>query len=425
MDEKRRSRRDFFQNVIIALLLLSAVFLFAGTQRSTLGNDDGFLSFFSDTPMQSSSTTLTQTSAVSFPVRVAVTGAFGRYGSVSMTTTHDDFEGLSRLLSNALGTAQSFSVCNSQEFLAALKSTSVYFDFLSPLPLSVLMENTNHAIPDSISARQLIISVRNNAVQLYLWDDFNRYMVASTALSTYDLDQAISRYELGNAQFALDLIQSNANARSIAPCSLFLAETPTLSALASTTPSLDNSRLLTALEFNPNTKFRYTESTGTEVIEENSRTLRIHADGNIHYQSGGADALTISAAGEQPTLSEAAAGASALLNTLLGPSAEEAALYIQQIQQSDNTLLLTFGYHINGIPVRFSDGSDAASVTLSGRVVTDLTLQIRQYKSNGSQSLLLPLSQALAIACRYPGAELFIGYADNGSNTANASWLID
>ena len=45
-------------------------------------------------------------------------------------------------------------------------------------------------------------------------------------------------------------------------------------------------------------------------------------------------------------------------------------------------------------------------------------------KKEMEPSLLLPLQQALAIAARYGNAELSIGYADSGSGTVSAQWLI-
>lgn len=424
MEERRRSRRDFLQNIVITLLLLSSVCLFTATQRSTLEHDGGLLRLFSEGAAQSGDTAPTPSPAASFPVRVAVTGAFGRYGSIALTSGDDDAEALTRLLRSALSSAQSFSACTGQSFLFALRDTSVYFDFLAPLPLPVIAEMTGCTLRSDASARHLILSVRDDTVYLHIWDHGSRYLSAATTLSGDEVEQTVSRYELGSAQFALDLAESNTDARSIDPCSLFLTETPSLSVLTASASAADSSHLLTALGFNPNTKFRYTESTGTEVIEENSRTLRIRTDGRIHYQSGGSDALSIASAAQHPTITELVSGAGALLRSILGTSAGEAALYVQQIQQTEQTVLITFGYHVGGIPICFSDGSSAASVTLSGGVVTDLTLQLRQYHESGTPSLLLPLPQALSIACRQVGSELFIGYTDLGGDTVQAAWLM-
>ena len=159
---------------------------------------------------------------------------------------------------------------------------------------------------------------------------------------------------------------------------------------------------------------------------ESERSLRIYTDGSIYYKSGGNTALTIEAAGDLPTLQEAVTGASALLNTLLAPAAGDAALYLQSIRSSGVSTTLTFGYQMRGVPIRFADGGSAATVTLSGSAVSTLELRFRRYTPTETNSLLLPLRQALAItAAKEPGTELSIGYTDNGSGSVSAGWLAD
>ena len=224
--------------------------------------------------------------------------------------------------------------------------------------------------------------------------------------------------------FAADLAEQDINATDLSPCSLFLEQTPSLSSLTSEIPAWDDSLLLADLRFNPNTKNRYTDN-GTEVISESGRSLRLRPDGSVTYQSGGDGTLSIEAAGDVPTLKEAVAGVGTLLNSLLAPTAGDEVLYLQSIRQSGSLTTLTFAYHVGGVPVRFSDGSSAAEVTLDHKAVSALSLRICRYTATGTPSLLLPLRQALAIAQRHPGAELSIGYADYGAGTVEASWLAD
>ena len=54
-----------------------------------------------------------------------------------------------------------------------------------------------------------------------------------------------------------------------------------------------------------------------------------------------------------------------------------------------------------------------------------MTLCFRQYTAGGEASLLLPLKQAISIAARQEGKELFIAYTDNGADTASAAWLLE
>lgn len=425
MTEKRRTRRDFLQNVIITLLSVSAVLLFAQTQLYTLGGGTGFLSFLAGPSAQSDPAATIHTDTLSVPVRVAVTGTYGRYGSIALTSSDESFEPLARLLGDVLGTAKSTSSCAKEDFLSALGTTSVYYDFLSPLPLPILADLANITVASGSTARCVVVAEEEAGVCLYLWDGGSGYLRGDTALSLQDLTTVVDSYELGNAQFAMDLVRTESSAQSIAPHSLFLETTPTLPVLSETVPAADSAHLLTALQFNPNTQSRYTESNGTEVIRDGSRTLRILTDGSVQYQSGSDPVLTIDAAGEQPSLQEAAAGASKLLHTMLGSAAGEASLYLDGILQTDTGCTLTFSYQVGGIPIRFSDGESAAEVTLSGATVSALTLRVRQFSSAGSDSLLLPLRQALAIAARHAGAELSIGYASDGSGTVSAGWLVD
>jgi len=45
-----------------------------------------------------------------------------------------------QLLEQALGSAQAMTISSSHSFLSALNGTSVYYDFLTPLPLSILAD---------------------------------------------------------------------------------------------------------------------------------------------------------------------------------------------------------------------------------------------------------------------------------------------
>lgn len=423
MNEKARKHRDFIQNITIAVLTVSAVLLFAQTQIANLGASSTFSRFFSGPDTHASPVITAQSGeALSAPVRIAVTSSYGRYGDISLTTGEADesYEPLRRLLEQALGSAQAFTASNQQAFLEALNHISVYYDFLSSLPMSVLASlNQTEFSDDTVSARHLVLAEENEAVFLYLWDDASRYLRCATALSPEDLVEVVSQYELGNAFFAFE----NEEAHTAAPCSLFLEDEPALPTLSASAP-LSDTTLLASLHFNPNTQNRYWESDGTEVISETGgRTLRIETSGLVSYQGGNDPTLSIEAAGEFPTFVEAASEVGALLNSLL--SAGDARVYLESIQQVGSSTTLSFGYQADGVPIRFADGQSAAQVTISGTTVTSMTLRFRQYTVREAESLLLPLRQALAIAASQANTELSIGYADSGSDIVSAAWLAD
>jgi len=422
MSEKQRKRRDFIQNMLIALLSVSAVFFFMQTQFYNLGLD-AYGGFFTGTGTQMDASVTDQSDGIIAPVRVAVTGPYGRYASVTMTTEDERFDPLGRILGEVLGSARSYDTCGARVYLEVLRGTSVYYDFLNPLPLSVLTELTGIPGEDDAFARALVVAPGDEGVELYIWDGENGYRCYETAVSRESLDAVVNQYEMGNAQFAFDGLGEE-DVLSISPYALFLEETPQLPVLSESLPAVEEERLLAALRFNPNTKSRYTEAGGTEVIMENGRALRLQADGDVLYQGGGEETLTVEA-GDTPTLQELVVGSTLLMDSLANLAGGDGRLYLTGVQQGTSTITMTYGYQVQGVPVQFSDGSEAGSITLSGTEVSELSLRLRQYVLTEEMSLLLPLRQALAIAEQYDGAELFIGYVGGRSGRTTARWLAE
>ena len=421
MEEKRRNRRNLVQNVLITLLALSAVVLFTRTQLYSLDLSGGETA--APGPSQSSS----PAAELSAPVRVAVTGDYGRYGSVTLTTGDSGFaDPLGRRLLEALGSARDYAPCVPVDFLRALEGPSLYYDFLEPLPLSVLagvLGGGEEVSPrEDLSARRLLIAPQESGAALYLWDGGDTCFRAATAVSADSLEQVIGRYELGDASFAMD---GTGPEQVLDPCSLLPSQPPELPAYTVGDPLAGGSDwLLSALGFNPRSRTRHTESNGTELIMDGDRTLRIRPDNTVLYQSGDEPSLRVRAAGELPTAREAALGAGSLLEGLLSPVSGEARLWLQGFRRSGEVTVLRFGYQLGGVPLRFQDGGFALEATLTGAAVTSLSLRLRQYVPAEEDSLLLPLSQALAVAAASPGKELSIGYVERGGE-CRACWLSD
>ena len=229
MNETQKSRRDFIQNIAIAVLTVSAVLLFVQSQAYTLGASSSFSKLFSGPDVQTGTTIVPQQedASLSIPVHVSVASSYGRYGDISITTADDEFLSLRQLLEQALGSAQSVSLSTSQTFLSALSGTSVYYDFLSPLPLSVLTDLTQAAFPQNqLSTWHMVIAEESGSVFLHCWDGESRYYRSRTAIPAEDLQEVVELYELGNAFFAFE--SDDPNAQTLAPLSLFPEETPSI-----------------------------------------------------------------------------------------------------------------------------------------------------------------------------------------------------
>lgn len=420
MGEQRQDRRNLVQNLLITLLALSAAVLFTQTQ---LYNLNLTTSEAPSGPAQSAA----PAAELAAPVRTAVTGDYGRCGGLTCTTGDPVFaDPLGRRLLEALGSARDYAPCSRGDFLRALRGPSLYYDFLEPLPLSVLaglLGGGEDVSPrEDLSARRLLIVPQEGGAVLYLWDGGENCFRASTAVSSDSLEQVISRYELGDASFAMD---GGGLERELDPCSLLPAQPPELPSFTlGDSLAGGTDWLLSALGFNPRSRTRHTESSGTELIIDGDRTLRIRPDNTIHYQSGNEPILRVKAAEDLPTAREAALGAGSLLGSLLAPVSGELQPWLQSLRRSGDVTALRFGYQLKGVPVRFQDGGFAAEITLTGSAVTALSLRFRQYNAAEEPSLLLPLPQALAVAAASPGKELSIGYVERGGE-CRAYWLSD
>lgn len=431
--QKKRGKLDILQNIAITVLSVSAALLFLRTQLYTLSPSGGQLDRLLSGPSASSSIVAsTAASELQTPVHVAISGdgAYGRYGNLTLTTADEAFASLKTFLQEALGSARMFSSSDENAFFAALNRTSVYYDFLEPLPLSVLAELIGASAEEEyISARQLILSASEDGiVQLTLSDGAGSYFRCDTAISSSDLLAAVNHFELGNGYFAFDYTDLDGHYSRVSPSSLFLDPLPTLPVLAVSSSLSDSSGILSNLGFNPHTNSRYTEANGTEVIVEGNHSVRLLPDGTVRYKGSdeaSESALTVEAVGDIPTLQEAAIGVSDLLSQLMRHYPNDASLYLLSIQHSGERTTLLFDYQFSGIPIRFSDGAPAAEVQLTGTCVSALSLRLRQYAAGTNPSLLLPTKQAVAIAAQQPGQELFIGYTDNGGSTSSANWLLE
>lgn len=108
-------------------------------------------------------------------MRVAVTGVYDRYGAY-LTTDAEDFSDLGLLLKESLGSAGTLTPCRAEDFLSALSGTSVYYDFLSALPLSILSELVGGEEDGAVYVRQLVLSAESGSVRLYTWDGEDTFL---------------------------------------------------------------------------------------------------------------------------------------------------------------------------------------------------------------------------------------------------------
>ena len=412
-----RAARTKLQNFLIVLLSVTAALLFWESRRLSQGN--GALSSLFSAPTSPVGDTAPAEIA-SLPLRFAVAGPYAAYGGLGMTTADEDFSAAGALLREALGSASRRQAASREELLSALRGGSAaYYDFLAPLPASLLGRHLDCEVPQGLSTvRRLLLSLKEDGVILYCGTEgaYSRY---ETRVSGEDLSALVNDCQLSGVSFAAQLSQ----AEGLDPLSLLPGDealsVPQLSAASCTAEST----LWSLLGFNPRTNSRYAESDGTQVILEGESTLRLQPGAVVRYESSGTG---ISLSGQASfTAGEAVEAGGRFLTLLLQSCGSGTGLLLREASPTLDGWRLLFDYHAGGYPIRSGSGAAMASLTLRGTEVTELELPLRRYTVTEEASPLLPLTQALAIARRCAGAELVIGYLDGGGETLSAGWLAE
>ena len=434
--DKKAKRIDRAQNLAIMVLLFSFLFLLVqtplfgdGTGKSLSSTVRGWLR--SDTlPDEAEDVSL---STLSVPVRVVQSNGFVRIGSDALTTTDTAFENAAAFLGEAVGSSYGISSASESILLSALEGAGLYFEFSAEVPLEVLSARLGVSAPSMRAFnvhRCLLSAAEGNSVALYLQDADGTVLRFSTAVRTSSLMEYLETLDGKSVEFACLLGEDYA---FLSPYTLVFSEIGTRRELNAANALTDypTDELLRCAGFNPHTKDWYRESTGTIVVLEAQRTLYIHTDGTVEYSgTGSADANSLYAIptveGSTPTRTEICSAARTLISSLVRGRIGDAVLFLSGMEgDSEEGYTMFFDYMVNGTPLRFSDGSHAAELSVRGRSITSFRLRLRRYTLSDRDSLLLPLALSRAIAQNMPGCELSIAYVDPYSDTVSTSWIAD
>lgn len=430
---KHARQIDRAQNLAIVLLSVSFVFLLIQTplfsERGAEGLRESVRSWLSgETATAQEEDAL---STLTVPLRIVYSNDFLRSGSDALTTADAAFESAGSFLGEAIGSSYGITSVPESVFLTALEGSGIYFEFLSPVALEVLSARlgVTPMTTRALDVRRCLLSQNySENVQLYLQAQDGSCLCFSTAVSAASLADYLETQHGESVDFAFAL---GAEYSALSPYTLVFRENTPRSELAganalSEYPTED---LLRAAEFNPHTRDRYTDSSGTEVVIESQRKLYLHADGLVVYSGGAMEGDSLFSLGEadaaQFSRLEVCSAARRLIGALSQGRIGDAQLYVSGMQTAEDGDVVLFDYMVGGTPIRFADGTHAAEVHVSGSSITFFSLRLRRYASSAQESLLLPLSLARAIAQRYPGCELSVAYIDSFGDTVRASWVAD
>ena len=292
--DKKAKLLDRLQNLAIAVLSLSFLFLLVQTPLFGDAGDTTIAStvrgWFTDR-QTSAAEEQDSLAALTVPVRIVQSNDFIRSGLDALTTADDAFETVGSFLGEAIGSARGISSVSENTFLSALDGSGLYFAFACDLPLEVLSARLGVQSPTArqLDVRRCLLSLDGeDTATLYLQDTKQGVYRFSTAVSAASVKDYLESQDGGNADFARSLGEEYA---SLSPYTLVFDSVSARRELSAANALSDypSEELLRRAEFNPHTKDRYVESSGTEVVIEGQRKLYLHTDGTLSYSGGAAE----------------------------------------------------------------------------------------------------------------------------------------
>ena len=425
MTDKRL--RNALQNLILVLLTVSALFLLTrlpslrGIQWGSRVQD-----LLSSAPAASPREPAGLPLEMLPSVQLLVTGdsEYGRYGRLNIPAEDPVLQTVTPLFQEALGSATEVGLTADASLREALDGAGFYLD-LTPsasLPLTALEPWLGELSSLERTVRALALTAGEEGfAQLYLLEPEGGIYLYETALPVSAVRIACEGFPPNGACFSYET-----NYGSLEPYTLLIAQAEALPDLNAELPAgYSTYNLLTALDFNAHTLSRYFESSGTEVVEESPRVLRISPNGTVDFVSRGESGSHLfHTPGEAPALPEGLAAGWRLAEALTeGTGASP--LRLRTAEETEDGYVLRFRYEADGTPVIFSDEEDALTVAFSGGQITAFSYRCRAYTlaEEGAVSNLLPASMAQAMAAIYPDACLSVGYEDSGAGPLTAQWL--
>lgn len=409
---------NHLQNLALVVLSLVAVGLLS--QIPLLNGDwtnqvQAFLTHSNDA---AESETVNLSSALS-AVHIVVTGdsEYGRYVQLYAPVDGPLFQQVGPLFQEALGSATEVGATADKTLQEALGTPGIYMDLTIELPLEIAAAWLGEETDYDRSVRAMALTTEEESAVLYLYSSDGTIFRYYTALPVSAVTDLSASYPPNNGFFAFE-----SNYATLAPYTVLTTETVSAPLVQASLPAGYSSyNLLTALDFNAHTGYRYQESSGTEVVMESPRTLRLSPDGTVTYDGSEEIASDLYRAAGPSAVDALQSGME--LASALTESTGASPLYLRSITTTDSGWQLNFGYCSTCLPVVFSDGEDALTITITGRTITAFTYRCKAYAILEETSALLPASMAMAIASLHPGSGLSLGYVDGGGDTLSAFWL--
>jgi len=418
----KKQRINTLQNLTILVLLASAVFLISRLPMFRISWAPRMQQLLTPSATGTDYNAPADLDSVMAAVHLAVMGnaEYGRHTQYSAEVGGDSVSQIRPLFREAMGSAESLGTAGDELLQQALLTPSLCLDLTRELPIAAAAFWLGENVEISGSVRSMALTTEEDTAALYLWDSRGLINHFSTALPSSAVEELALTFAPNGGSFGFE-----SGFDGLAPYTILVSEPASVRAAWSALPDGYSAyNLLAALEFNPHTNSRYFESSGTEVVEVPSGSVRISQDGTTHYSGEPENASALfrpAIAGQQATAVEAL-DAARKLAAALSAGTNASPLYLADMSGSAGSWRITFRYQVDGIPVLMSSGEDALTVSMEGNAITAFAYYCRTYTGAEETATLLPPTMAAAIAAQKGGSGLSLCYVDSGAEVS-ARWV--
>lgn len=343
----------------------------------------------------------------------------------------DTYRQFSVELGEALGSSGEPVMVPMREWEAALVGPGVFFDFLYEQPLDVLSGWLGMYIDSAAkdhTARYICLARDGDNLDLYyIREKDHAAYKCDTALSYGSISSKLESYSLDNSSFAFEFSEDY---DLLDPYFIILNQLPEVYELTAGNPlyaGIDEEGLLGLLNINSIVAIPYTEPDGTKVYVDGDVTLRVYPSGIAVFRQSGEEGLKIGTSNSASS-SEVVEKAYSIAAESIGKYCGAAEPCFTGITYNAETEIftITFDYSLNGLPIKRTDGLHALEMQVKNGIVTNLSLNYREYGFTGSilSPSPLPEKQAAVLVQAKGGGEPLLVYEDSGSSVS-VSWLIN
>ncbi len=423
----RRVIPEKVKNIIIILLVVSAVLL--AWESRLFGNSSvklsGLFNMIDDKAVSSDNSGAQadeqKTTGQARPISIAVTGSDGSHfgAKYDMAEVGSIYDKTVQLFGEALVSSHVPDEIDEQTWRESLESPGIYFEFMSPIPLSILHKWLSAEVTAGwaeLSVRRLCLAAKSGRSILYFQDTDGKFYAKDTDVATDKIVNLTETKTQNKAFFAYEKISTALKD----PYSLLIPEISEHPLINATNPLTDEIKVGVLQYFGVSEhQMPIINADGSQDYIDPDFTIKLSLDGTVIYE------LTKSQEAPPALLDESAAIELArhYVSALIGSNSGDARIYYDAVSsRGAGSYVVFFRYVIAGGPIHLGQDGYAAAVTIENGVISQAELRFRSYavaESSGETEILPEIQAAAAV-----GGALMLCYYDNGGASLEPSWIV-